>query len=1180
MCNLMRDNKLKKGRFFLLGMVCMFLLYQSGWAQEDSIQAKNFAPLEWYASNGNTTWLYSKTISVSYDQVPLEEALVELANQAGVRLSYNQGKLPEKSINFSKDRVTVIKAFKQLFEDTELEVLASPSGQIVIKEKNTSEVPPSAVMEPVSGQVIDANSGETLPGVNLMVKGTTRGTATDADGTFSLDVPSLQDTLVVSYIGYQSKEVPIAGQTNLEIALTPEAVLGDELVVVGYGTQEEANITGSIDEISGEDLDDRAQANVGDLLQGTSPNLNFSMGYRGGEPGSTPDWNIRGMGSISGDDSPLILVDGVEMNPNNINPNDIESVSVLKDASASAIYGSRGAFGVILMTTKKGSSSGDPSIQYSNNLSFDSPIALPHQESSLIWATAFNQAARNAGEAAVYSDEQMDRIIGYINGDFQYEYDPENPISSLWSGRDEGNANYDWPDEFTKDFSFGQKHNLSVNGGGEDIQYFLSAGYNEDNGIYNYGYDYYKRYNFLANLTTDVTDWLSVDLSSKFIQTKTDYPIGITTAERDWFFLNMMNFSPMTPKYNINGTIQHGHIRNLQDAGRDQTENNDFWLNLSTEIEPVEGWLTTFTYNYNLEQFRNTRNPQPVMVELGNGEFDNIGKPGTAHEVRFAKPNYRKFNVRTSYENTLESHYFKAMVGFEQEDNTYASLYGRGSELITTEVPSISTSLGQTTVDDAQSHWATRGIFGRLNYNYDEKYLIEISGRYNGSSRFAEDDRWGLFPSGAVGYRISEEDFWEPVKQYVNFLKLRASYGSLGNQQVANYLYLSNVSVQSEAPWIIGGERPPYANTPGLISNNLTWETITTTNVGFDAEFLDNRLDVTFDWFHRKTSDMIGPSESLPGVLGTSAPEMNNATLETRGYEIALRWNDRLSPDFSYNVRASLGDNKTTILEYKNENGLIDTWYEGKEVGEIWGYKTGGIIQSEGEEMPDQSELYSSWGPGDMKYVDLDGDGAISEGSRTLDDHGDLSVIGNTSPRYNIGLQAGFNWKWFDFSMLWQGVAKRDYHPGSSSLVFWGLNSSPNGSGVYEGSKNLDYWRPEDETGRLGPNTDAYFPKPYFSGEISKNRQTQSKYVLDASYLRLRNLRIGYSVPNAFLNRFQIQRAKIYFAGSNLLTLKSLPKVMDPETAIASEPSEGGYSRSGVIYPISRTLSVGVNLEF
>jgi len=728
-----------------------------------------------------------------------------------------------------------------------------------------------------------------------------------------------------------------------------------------------------------------------------------------------------------------------------------------------------------------------------------------------------------------------------------------------------------------KDFSFSQKHNVNVSGGNENTQYYIAGGFVDQEGMYAYGYDFYKRYNFLSNFSSQVTKWLNLSSSLKYTKSNTDYPLGITTVGRDYSFGEFITWSPMTPVYNINGTIQSSMIRVMQGTGRDKTENNDFLIALGAEFEPLKGWKTNVSYNHNVQTSRNTVNPRPVLVELGNGTFGNIGKPTSGYQSAFSQPTYSLFNALTSYEKTLSNHYFKALVGFEQEEKFYSNLSATGTNLITNEVPSLSTSLGGTTVDDDLYHWATQGAFGRLNYNYKEKYLAEFSARYNGSSRFAKEFRWGFFPSASAGYNISKEDFWDPIRPYVNTFKLRGSYGALGNQNVSNYLYLSTIRVTNELNWILNGERPPYATVPALISDDLTWETITTTNLGLDAGLFNNRLGVVFDWFKRITTNMIGPSETLPYTLGASTPFSNNAELSTKGFEISLSWEDKISSSFSYNTKISIGDSKSTILKYKNDKGLIDTWYDGKEFGEIWGFVTDGLIQNQGEAMPNQSKYYSIWGPGDMKYTDLNGNGVINDGSRILSDHGDLTVIGNTSPRYNIGLTSGFNWKGFDFSMFWQGIGKRDYYPHANSSLFWGMNNNFGSSAILKDSPALDYWRPANETNILGPNTDAYFAKPYFTAQTAKNRQTQSKFVLNAAYLRLKNVHVGYNVPQKLANKMFMQKARIFVSGENLLAISGLPKNYDPETVFAANLSS---NTPGVIYPISSFLSMGINLTF
>lgn len=1028
----------------------------------------------------------------------------------------------------------------------------------------------------VSGKVQDPQ-GEPLPGVTVSVQGTAIGTATDLDGAYQLTVPE-GAVLVFSFIGFETLEVPVGTNRVIDIVLREDLTSLDEVVVVGYGTQKKMTLTGSVDAISGDEIRNRPAVNMGDLMKGASPNLNISMGMRGGEPGATSSWNIRGLGSINANASPLILVDGVEVNINNVDPESVESVSVLKDASASAIYGSRAPFGVVLITTKKGQQ-GKVSIEYNNNFSMNSPIGVASFVDALTWATAYNQANANAGLTPVYSDEQVERIRGYMNGTFPYEYDPENPIDNIWAGRRNGNANYDWPQILIGNTSFNQKHHINISGGTERTNYYVSGGFVDQNGVYKYGNDNYRRYNFLSNVSSKVTDWLNVKTGIKYAKGLADYPVGQTTVGREHMMGEVITFAPMMPMYNINGTIQSPLVRWQQDSGRDKFETNDFFVNLGADVEPLQGWVTSVSFNHNVINSRRMVHPKPVMVELGTGEFGNVGKPESGFESSYNQTNYTLINFVSSYQKTVENHYFNVLAGYEQEARHYTSMSATATGLITDEVPSISTALGEKNVTDALNHWATQGVFGRINYNYKEKYLFEASARYNGSSRFAPDTRWGFFPSASAGYFISGEDFWRSIETVVNSLKIRGSYGSLGNQNVGLYSYLTTMGVGAELNWVIDGQRPQYAAPPGLISSDLTWETITTTNIGFDAGFLNERLQVTFDWYNRVTTDMLGPTQQLPYPLGVSTPQMNNAELSNKGFELVLAWRDRLSPEFSYDVKASIGDSRAKILKYYNEKELIDTWYPGKMVGEIWGYTTDGIIQVEGEEMPDQSRFFASWGPGDIKYRDLNGDGKVNDGSRTLSDHGDLTVIGNTSPRFNYNISGSFRWKGFDFSMFWQGIGKRDYFPPNTMQLFWGMLNGTGSSGLYKNSVTLDYWRPANETNMLGPNTDAYLAKPYFSSETNKNRQVQTRFIQNAAYLRLKNLQVGYTLPSHLAEKISLQRARVYLSGENLLTITSLPGTFDPETTLASDPANNGY-QSGRIYPLSRVFSAGLNLTF
>lgn len=1039
----------------------------------------------------------------------------------------------------------------------------------------------------IKGSVRNAN-GEPIVGATVTVVRIQSSASTDENGVFNLSASGLSssDVLVISYIGYVTQKMAIGNKTSFDIVLEGEESTLEEVVVVGYGTQKRAHMTAAVDVVSGEALANRPSANVADLIKGASPNMNINMGMRGGEPGAASGWNIRGVGSLRGSSDPLILVDGVEIDINSVDPETIESVSVLKDASASAVYGSRAPYGVILITTKKGSRAEGVKVDYSNNASISSLLRLPHFIDSYTWATAYNQANANAGLTSVYSDEQMERIKGYIDGTFPYEYDPENPIDNIWAGRRNGNANNDWPHLLMGNNSLSHKHNLNVSGGSERTQYFLSAGYSRQNGTYAVGHDHYQRYNLMSNVSTEVTDWLRLNSSLKWASSDTDYPMGETTVGREHTFREMLMFAPMMPYYNINGTVQSPLVRLLQDSGRDISKRADFLANIGAEIEPVKGWKTTFNYNYNIRNTKASSNPKPVMVELGDGSFGNIGKPESTYVSSYSERVYKLLNAVTSYESQIDEHFFNIMLGFEQEEAFTSGLTATGTSPVVDEYPSIRTSLGGVIASDNMEHWATRGVFGRLNYNYQEKYLVEISGRYSGSSRFPKENRFGFFPSASVGYTISNEPFWESVQPYINYLKLRTSYGSLGNQNILKsgqrepYYFYDKINISPEAPWIIGNARPPYANAPSLISDDITWETINTFNVGMEMNLLDSRLGLTFDWYNRKTLDMLGDAYELPFVLGASAPITNNADLSTKGFELVVDWNDHISQDFSYNLKLALGDSRTTITRYWNPQGRIDGWYAGKEYGEIWGFQTGGIIQTAEEAetvAAGQKRYHTNWGPGDIRYVDLNDDDVIDEGSRTLNDRGDLKVIGNTSPRYNIGINAGASWKGIDFNMFWQGILRREFYPETTSPLFWGLTSAWAGSGLYKDSPALDYWRPADETNILGPNTGAYLPKPYFTAETNKNRLAQTAYVQNAGFIRLKNVQVGYTLPSSTVGNI-FSKARVYFSGENLLTFSSLPKVFDPETAIASDSREDGYLTNGVIYPMSKVFSLGLNL--
>ena len=518
------------------------------------------------------------------------------------------------------------------------------------------------------------------------------------------------------------------------------------------------------------------------------------------------------------------------------------------------------------------------------------------------------------------------------------------------------------------------------------------------------------------------------------------------------------------------------------------------------------------------------------------------------------------------------------MLGFQQESNSYDYLSGLKKELITPEVPSISTATGEMQTTDDLTHWSTQGYFARLNYDYMGKYLLEVNARYDGTSKFTKDHRWGLFPSFSLGWNISHEKFWEPVSPYVNTLKLRTSWGSLGNQNVDAYQDLPLLGTEMNLEWILNGKRPAYTTAPNLINPVLTWESSKTVDVGADLGFFNNRLQITADYYQRLTFNRLGPAQALPAVLGADIPKENNSELRTRGWDLSFTWRDKVSNDFSYSVTAMLFDYKSVVTKYNNPTGILTTDYEGKTIGEIWGYETVGLIRTqEDADRINQSKSQNFinaqvWRTGDVMYRDLNNDGLINNGKNTVSDHGDLRIIGNNTPRYQFGITLSADYKGFDFMAFFQGTAKRDLW--LTGNMFWGFNNW-NQTTLFP--HHLDYYRDAEEStySGLGVNTDAYYPRPYSQSSLyKKNQQIQTRYLQNGAYLRLKNLQLGYSIPQTVLKKVGLQKSRIYCSAENVLTLTKLPVGFDPETA-----NLGKYGNGKSMFSLA-VLSFGLNVSF
>jgi TonB-linked SusC/RagA family outer membrane protein len=1011
----------------------------------------------------------------------------------------------------------------------------------------------------VSGTVTDVND-EPISGVSVSVKGTSVGTVSGVNGTYQLNVEE-NTTIMFSYVGYITQEIKVTSQTEISVKLLDASQSLEEVVVVGYGTQKKVNLTGAVAQIGGEVLENRAVTHVSQALQGQVANLNITPTSNGGRPDATQSINIRGYTGFGSTGSPLVVIDGIQGGDiNNVNMSDVASISVLKDAASAAIYGSSAPYGVILITTKRGKAGQKPTITYNNNFGWAQPIHLPETMNSLEFTDFFNGAADNSGSAHTISDHKLQRIKDYMAGIINEESEPDPANPAIWEW---GNGNNNFFKLLLKDFAFQQQHNAGVSGSLSHSSYYIGLGYTSKDGLFNdFGEDSYNRYNVRANLSSEITKWLSFNFRSAFSRTQAVAPNYSFESGPMALLFRMW---PMRTYLKPNGE-KDWWIRTIELGGRDRSTGDNAILTGEFVVRPLEGWEITANYTFDGVYNNSTSHRATVYQTMPTGTQAIIANNPNSFSRSTAKNQHYTVNAFTSYEKQLSDHYFKAMVGYTQELYDNVSFSAGNNQLYSDELPSLALSYGTArSIGESASQLAIRGGFGRINYNYREKYLFELNGRYDGTSRFLKDVRYRFYPGVSAGWVVSKESFWEPVEPIVNSLKFRVEYGQLGDQSFTGY-YPFYPSLNSVSPtssnYFFSDGRQAYISNPGIINSSLTWITTTTLDFGADLSFLSNRLNVSFDWYRRYMDDYVGPAQQLPAVLGTGAPQTNSTAVKTEGWELTVGFNDRKG-DFSYGVSAVLSDYQGTVMKYPNPEGLNTTWYEGQKMGEIWGYETVGLFQSEEEiaSAPSQNLLYSRWSPGDVRYKDQNGDNEINWGANTLDDPGDRKVIGNNTPRYSFGVNMNAEYRGFDLAVFFQGVGKRDFWFGGSS-EFWGINGSESASNGYV--YQLDRWSES--------NPGGYYPKFYLTGEMSKNTQTQTRYLSNAAYLRVKNLQLGYSLPASLLKYIRFQKARIFVNVENLATLTSMIKSIDPELT---------YGRSdGKMYPLQRIWSCGLNITF
>ncbi|PWJ57616.1 TonB-linked SusC/RagA family outer membrane protein [Dyadobacter jejuensis] len=1132
-------------------------------------------------------------LTVRFKNASLKEVLNAIEAKTGYMFLYQDELLKgPKKINGNFNNTDLGNILKSVSKQTDVE-FELKDKQIILSPKKASLSAPIKIPQTIevnadielSGTVTDKD-GVTLPGVGVTAVGSTRATITDVNGKFKLSVPETVTKLAFSFVGMKTQEVTIGRNVVFNIKLEEDTQGLGEVVVVGYGVQKKAHVTASVSQVGEEVFENRPVSNAVQALQGAVPNLQISNSSFGGEPGASPSINVRGFitssGGSIGEASPLVLIDGVEMSLADIDPDDIASVSVLKDAAAAAVYGARAAGGALLVTTKNGKSmNGGMKISYSNNFAISQPTLWPEQVDALTFAYVMNDATKNSGSTVpYYSDQQLEYIQQNMLNPGSAPTLVANSAGTAWDQNNFGlgaTGSTQWKDFLFKKWASRSKNNISFTGGNEKLNYYLSTGYYNEGGLLKVGGESFQRFNMDAKIAAKPLKWLSFELLTKMLRSQDEFPWDYsqgTTNGRGRVFDIISKLKPTLPTVDpLYGEPLIQAQYPLWSTQREKNLDNQISILPRVMIEPLKDWQINLQYNYRRNNDRQIYTALPYTSKLPNGTV--VTTPNLAStqvNPRLYTNEYFSPNLFTTYTKSINQHFFKILLGYQNELYESYNLYASALNLLSESVPSISTAVGNKVITDGITHWATRSVFSRLNYNYKEKYFLEVSYRKDGSSKFEPGKRTLGFPSFSAGYDLANEAYW-PLKDKIQTFKLRGSYGTLGNQNVENYLYVPTLS-PSQGTYLFNGSYRFFVNPPSLTSVNLTWETVQTTDFGVDLAAFKNRLNINFDWYRSDIDGMAAPGQTLPAVLGTDAPRTNVGRSRVQGWETEVAWQDAIG-EFKYNVKAVLSDYKRSIVSYPNATNLLSDYYAGQDLGDVYGFRWAGWFQSADDVSSyaiDQSSIANSFNPGDTKFVDINNDGKIDRGTNTLGDSGDLTVVANTTPRYQYSFTIGGSWKGFDLSMYIQGVGKRDVLV-SNHQRFRGPAQGPLHANVL--AEHLDYWR--DETSPLGANYDAYFPKPYAENPGRNvrnypNNAAVDRYIQDGSYIRLKNLQIGYTLPTSLTKRFKVNRLRVFVSGENLLTSTDY-MFYDPETT----PGNFGSAYS---YPLAKVLSTGLNVSF
>lgn len=1113
--------------------------------------------LLWAGMMGAHAHTYSQDrLNISVVNADLNTLFQQIHQQSGYRIMYQDDVLrraADRPVTLNMRNASIQELLDKALKGTGLSYRMA-GMQIAIHrqsevEKELSRAVAAAPID-VSGQVRD-EKGEALPGASIRVKGASQATVSDINGSFSLKGVPDNAILVVSFMGFSQQEIAVNGQSRLSILLKEDNQRLSEVVVIGYGTQKRTNVTGAVSSINSKDLAGRPITSVSAGLQGLLPGLTAVSAS--GFPGSSnASIRVRGIGTTNNSD-PFILIDGIPGDMNYLNPDDIESVTVLKDAASSAIYGSRAANGVILVTTKKGSMNKKASITYNGYVGIQKPTALPKMLGSVEYMQMLNEAQVNVGLPPTYTEEQIE--VARNGSDPNYF------------------ANTNWTEELFKDSAPQYNHALSINGGSQDFGYYLSYGRQDQNGLMTGDQYNADRNNLRARLNSNnILDIIDLDANIGYIDRKQNQPAGGTDGNTGPMY-QTLTMSPLNPVRFTNGSWGYGGgssnpIATATDGGYNNFAAQEFTGNISGTIRPMKNLSLKAQYGVNvINQLRSTFFRKIDYLRPESGALWYTNRNSNELESRDAKSTLENFSAQLNYNFNLNDHHFKFLAGYQQEVYRYDSFAASKTNFVSDDVPVFNLGSANPMVTGDAYQYALQSGFGRFNYDYAEKYLLEVNVRYDGSSRYADDYRFGTFPSASLGWRFTQESFLKDNAAF-NWLsegKIRASYGSLGNQYGANgpaysewYPYLNVLTGIATMP--IGNVQTTGITQTVLSNPILQWEKVNMLNIGLDMAFFNSRLSLTADWFDKRTKD-IQLKVPQPDVLGLIVPDQNAGDVSNKGWELALGWNDRAG-EFRYGFTAQLSDVKNEVL---NLGGVPPTIADritqvGYPIDAFYGYRTDGIAQESdfsidqatGKRVPNFPIFAADAprvGPGDLKYVDLNGDGVITAGE-------DRTVIGDAFPRYSYSFRGDFGYKGFDMSFFLQGVAKANGYINGVGMHTFQAN------GAFPQEVHRDRWTPE--------NTGAWYPRFTYLDTRNTTARISDYWLQDAAYLRLKNVQLGYTLPQALSKKWRAERLRLFASAENLFTKSDFYYGYDPETA----------SSSGGAYPQIKTITFGINLIF